>query len=95
MQRENGLHHSFQLNKPVPFPLTISLSLVGITDIKQSPLGLIFHTPFGPVLEYNHFAVIDALGKVLKSKMYVMDEKDDRKLIVELLQVGEFPLIIA
>ncbi len=66
----------------------------GITEVTQNETGLIFHTPTGPVFEYNNLVVLDARGNVLESEVQVTGD-DNPQVALVIIGEGEFPLVIS
>jgi hypothetical protein len=93
-----GLHHSFHLlNPPAAYPLRvpIALALDNITEIAQNENSEItFHTAQGPVFTYRDVITRDARGKVIASRILLKAESDRPSIFVEVLEEGEFPLVI-
>jgi len=95
-----GLHQSFHLHNPpssYPIRIPISVSLSGITEITQTSSSLItFISARGPVFAYGNLVVRDARGNAIASEIRLedADSEDGPKIIVEVLEEGEFPLVI-
>eukprot|EP00026_Physarum_polycephalum_P000009 Phypoly_transcript_00009.p1 GENE.Phypoly_transcript_00009~~Phypoly_transcript_00009.p1 ORF type:complete len:3931 (-),score=966.04 Phypoly_transcript_00009:22-11814(-) len=94
-----GLHQSFHLhNPPASYPLRIpiKLTLNNISEISESSDSLItFSTKSGPVFAYGNLVVLDARGNTVASRISLEDpEAEHPRIIVEVLEEGEFPLVI-
>jgi hypothetical protein len=94
-----GLHQSFHLhNPPSSYPLRIPIALTvdDITEIAQVSESLItFSTKNGPVFAYGNVIVLDARGNSIASRIRLEEaESEQPKIVLEVLEEGEFPLVV-
>jgi hypothetical protein len=94
-----GLHQSFHLyNPPSSYPLRIpvALALENITEVAETSDSVItFSTKNGPVFAYGNVTVMDARGNSIASRIHLENAESDRPtIVVEVLEEGEFPLVV-
>jgi hypothetical protein len=93
-----GLHQSFHLHEPpanYPFRIPISIKSDNVTEISQTDSLLTFSTAQGPVFAYGNLIATDARGNQLESRMLLENQDSDHPtIVVEVLEEGEFPIVI-
>jgi len=92
-----GLLQSFHLHNPpanYPMRIPIALTLDGITKTESSDSLITFSTKTGPVFAYGNVVVMDARGNSIASRIRLVDAESDPHIVVEILEEGEFPLVV-
>jgi len=96
-----GLHQSFHLHDPpasYPIRIPISISFDHISKIREtSDTELTFISKSGnPVFAYGNLVVLDARGSKVESRIRLENaDSENPSVVLEVLEEGEFPLVIS